>query len=279
MVCVRVVVRAPGFLRDQDNACMTPDKPVVAMRDAAYFDQWYMDMAASPARDAIVARILGMPPELQFAGVLPWQGVAEVTEELRMAQDGLLLDIACGRGGYGVEVARRAGARLVGVDFSDVALEQARSISVHRLPVGRSEFRIGTLLAAGLPTGIADGLMCVDAVQFAEPPLAALLEFRRLLTSGGRVALTCWEAVDPSDERVPPRIHAVNLRRHLPEAGFVDVEVREKPEWRQAERAMWEQAVAEVDSDAAVRSLQAEGRRSLDTFDSLRRVFATATAP
>jgi hypothetical protein len=106
-----------------------------------------------------------------------------------------------------------------------------------------------------------------------------LLEFRRLLAPGGRLALTCWEAVDPSDERVPPRIHAVNLRRDLPEAGFIDVEVHDKPDWRQAERTMWEDAVAVADSDAAVRSLQTEGRRSLATFDSLRRVFATATAP
>jgi cyclopropane fatty-acyl-phospholipid synthase-like methyltransferase len=43
-----------------------------------------------------------------------------------MPQDGLLLDLACGRGGYGIEVARRAGARLLSVDFSSVALEQAR---------------------------------------------------------------------------------------------------------------------------------------------------------
>ena len=236
-------------------------------------------MAAAPARDAIIARALGLPSELQSARVLPWQGVAEVTEELRLPQDGLLLDIACGRGGYGIEVARRTGARLVGVDFSAVALEQAKSISARRLLAGRSEFQIGTLLAAGLPTGVADGQMCVDAVQFAEPPLAALLEFRRLLTSGGRLALTCWEAVNPRDERVSPRIHSVNLQRDLPKAGFVDVEVHEKPGWRQAERAMWEEAIAAVDSDAAVRSLQAEGRRSLDTFDSLRRVFATATAP
>jgi SAM-dependent methyltransferase len=259
---------------------MTADQPAVpARRDAAYFDHWYADMAASPTRDAIIARTLGLPPELRFPGVLSWQGVAEVTEELRLPRDGLLLDIACGRGGYGVEVALRAGTRLVGVDFSAVALEQARSVSARRLPAGRSEFQIGTLLATGLPAGVADGLMCVDAVQFGEPPLAALVEFRRLLTSGGRLALTCWEAVDPTDERVPARIRAVNLRSDLPEAGFVDVRVHDKPEWRQAERMMWEEALAAADSDAAVRSLRAEGRRSLDAFDSLRRVFATATAP
>jgi SAM-dependent methyltransferase len=259
---------------------MTAEEPAEpVMREAAYWDKWYADMAASPAHDAILARTLGLPPELRFVGVLAWQGVDELTEQLRLPRDGLLLDLACGRGGYGIEVARRAGARLVGVDISAVALAQAGSTGPRRLPAGRFEFRVGSLTATGLPTGVADGLMCVDAVQFGEPPLAALAESRRLLTSGGRLALTCWEAVDPADERVPPRIRAVNLRRDLPRAGFVDVEVAEKPEWRAAERRLWEEAAAAVDSDPAVRSLQAEGRRSLETFDSLRRVFATATAP
>jgi len=78
---------------------------------------------------------------------------------------------------------------------------------------------------------------------------------------------------------VPPRIRAVDLRRDLAAAGFVDVEVREMPEWRAAERAMHEEAIAVADPDPAVKSLQDEGRRSLETFDTLRRVFATATAP
>ncbi|MEU4219062.1 class I SAM-dependent methyltransferase [Actinoplanes sp. NPDC026623] len=253
---------------------MTLEKPA-----AAYFDKWYADMAASPARDAIIARALGLPPDHQVTGILTWPGVAELAEELRLPVDGLLLDIACGRGGYGIEVARRAGARLVGVDFSPVVVEHARLAGAAWLPAGRAEFQVGTLLAAGLPTGVADGLMCVDAVQFGEPPLAALLEFRRLLSSGGRLALTCWEAVDPSDGRVPPRIRAVDLARDLPQAGFVDVEVHDRPQWREAERAVWQAAVAAADPDAAVRSLQEEGRRSLEQFDSLRRVFATATAP
>jgi ubiquinone/menaquinone biosynthesis C-methylase UbiE len=251
-----------------------------AKRDAAYFDQWYEDMATSPARDAIVARTLGLPPELQSNGMLTSLGIAEVTEALRMPPGGLLLDVACGRGGYGIEVARRSGARLLGVDFSAVALRQARLSSARLLPAARAEFRVGTLVETGLPAAVADGLMCMDAVQFADPPLAALREFRRVLASGAQLVLSCWEAADPSDERVSPRIRAVNLRRDLPAAGFAEVQVHDKPEWREIERRMWQEALAApAGSDAGVRSLQAEGRRSLDTFDSLRRVFATATAP
>lgn len=258
---------------------MSSQKPALAKRDGTYFDQWYADMTVSPARDAIVNRTLGLPPELQSSSLLTWQGIAEMTQELRMPRDGLLLDLACGRGGYGIEIARRTGARLLGVDFSAVAVEQARSSSERLLPAGRSEFQIGTLLSTGLPPGAADGVMCVDAVQFAEPPLAAMVEFRRLLAPGGRLVLSCWEAADASDERVSARIRAVNLRRDLPAAGFVDVHVHEKPEWREAERAMWQEAdAAPPDSDAAVESLRSEGRRSLDTWDSLRRMFATATA-
>jgi SAM-dependent methyltransferase len=259
---------------------MTSEQPAgPAQRDATYFDQWYADMASSSTRDAIMARAMGWPPDLSFAGALPWPGVADIVDELRLPPDGLLFDIACGRGGYGIEVAHRTGTRLVGVDFSAVALEQARSIGARRLPPGRCEFRLGTLLETGLPTGRADGLICVDAVQFAEPPLAALVEFRRLLAAGGRLAVTCWEAVDPADARVPARVRAVDLRRDLLAAGFLDVLVQDKPEWRQAERALWEAALATEATDAAVESLRAEGRRSLATFDSLRRVFATATAP
>jgi SAM-dependent methyltransferase len=257
----------------------TEQPPVAGTHDAPAFDRWYTDMAASPVRDEIVGRVLGLPPELRSSSLLTWQGIAEVTEALRMPQDGLLLDLACGRGGYGIEIARRTGARLVGVDFSAAALEPARSAGARQLPAGRVEFRLGTLLAAGLDTAVADGLICVDALQFADPPVAALREFRRLLTSGGRLAVTCWEAVDPADERVPPRIRAVHLRRDLTAAGFADVTVQDRPDWRRAERALWEAAVAAVGDDAAVRSLRSEGQRSLEVFDTRRRVFATATAP
>ncbi|MFI5937831.1 class I SAM-dependent methyltransferase [Actinoplanes sp. NPDC051494] len=247
--------------------------------DSVYFDGWYTDMAAAPTRDAILARAMGMPAELQDAGALLWQGLAEVTAALRLTPGDLLADIACGRGGYGIGVAQSSGAHLIGVDFSAVAVHQATANSARLLPAGRATFQTGTLLETGLPTGSVDALMCVDAVQFGEPPLAALTEFRRLLKPGGRLAVTCWEAVDPADEQVPSRIHAVDLRRDLTKAGFADVQVREMPTWRQAEREMWEAAVAAPDADAAMRALQAEGRRSLDTFDAMRRVFATGTAP
>jgi ubiquinone/menaquinone biosynthesis C-methylase UbiE len=259
---------------------MTTDEPATAaLPDAGYFDQWYADIAESTSRDAIVARVLGLPAHLRSTSLLTWQGIAELTDRLRVPHGGLLLDIACGRGGYGIEIAHRTGARLIGVDFSATALRQAAAAAAERLPAGRAEFRVGTLLETGLPDATADAVMCVDALQFGEPPLAGLHEFRRVLKPGGRLALTCWEAVDPGDPLVPPRIHAVHLRRDLTAAGFADVEVERRADWRQTEHTLWEAVAAQTEPDAAMRSLQEEGRRALEIFGSLHRMFATATAP
>jgi SAM-dependent methyltransferase len=250
-------------------------------RDPEYFDHWYAGVLGSSARNAIVARTLGLPPGMLSTGSLTWSGLAEVTEALRLPRDGLLVDAACGFGGYGIEVAQRSGARLLGFDFSSVALAEARVRSAELRPACKAEFLAQTLGSSGLPAGVVDGLMCLDSVQFADPPLGALLEFRRVLAPGARLVLTGWEAVAASDERVPMRIRAMDLERDLPAAGFTDVRVQDKPAWREAELRMWQEAVAAPadDDDPGLASMQAEGRRSLEIWDAMRRVFATATAP
>ena len=79
---------------------------------------------------------------------------------------------------------------------------------------------------------------------------------------------------------LPDRLRKVDLRGGLTGAGFADVDVRERPVWRAAERAMWEEAAAlDPVDDPALRSFHDEGVRSLQIFDRVRRVLATATAP
>ena len=246
---------------------------------AEYFDGWYADMVSSPVKDEIQQRHLGLPPQLLSTSLLGWEGIAEVTAELRLAPGDTLVDLACGRGGYGLEIAGRTGARLVGVDFSAEAVRQARE---HAERLGATaDFRVGNLTATGLDAGSAAGVLCVDAIQFAAPPQAAYREIRRILEPGGRAVLTCWEAVGRDDERVvPPRLRQVDLRAGLTAAGFADVEVQDRPGWRAPERAMWEEAAAlDPGDDPALRSFHDEGVRSLGMMDLVRRVLATATAP
>jgi SAM-dependent methyltransferase len=245
---------------------------------AAYFDGWYADMTVSPVKDEIQQRHLGLPPHLLSSSLLGWEPIAEVAAALRLSGGGTLVDLACGRGGYGLEIAGRTGARLVGVDFSAEAVRQATENA--RQLSAAAQFGVGDLAATGLAGGSASGVLCVDAIQFAPRPQDAYTEMRRILASGGRAVLTCWEPSEPGDERLPARLRRVDLGAGLTGAGFGDVEVRDRPGWRARERAMWAEAAAlDPGGDAALRAFHDEGLRSQRILELTRRVMATATAP
>jgi SAM-dependent methyltransferase len=244
---------------------------------AEYFDGWYADMTTSPVKDEIQQRHLGLPPHLLSTSLLGWAGIAEAVAALRLSAAGTLVDLACGRGGYGLEVAARTGARLIGVDFSAEAVRQARE-QARRLDA-TADFRVGDLAATGLEDGSATAVLCVDAIQFAPQPDAAYREIRRILAPGGRVVLTCWEPLHPGDERLSPRLRHVDLRAGLAGAGFAGIEVRERADWRDQERAMWAEAAAlDPGDDPALRAFHEEGVAAPLKMDLTRRVMASATA-
>lgn len=247
--------------------------------DAAGFDQWYANMAPGSRHDTIQQMALGLPPELESTSLLPWAGIADVVTALDLHPTDVVVDLACGRGGYGLEVARRTGAELIGVDFAAVAVERARQRAAEVWTDVRAEFRVGDLIATGLPAAAAAALMCVDAMQFAEPYDAGLTESLRVLTPGGRLVLTGWEPRASDDETIPARLRH-DIASALTAAGFDDVELRDMPAWQQAERAMWQAAVAtEPDGDAALDSMRNEGTRVLGWIERIRRVLVTARAP
>ena len=245
---------------------------------AEYFDQWYANMAEDAPHDAIVQRHLGLPRKLLSTSLLTWDGIADVVADLNLPTGGTLLDLACGRGGYGLEIASRAEAQLVGVDFSPEAVRQA--IENARAWSVAARFQVGDLAATGLPDASVDAVLCVDAIQFADEPAVAYAELRRVLKPGGRAVLTCWQAVDRSDERLPARLRAVDLRGGLTGAGFADVVVDPRPAWRSTELGMWREAAALDPGDhPALKAFHDEGVRVLETFELSERVLARGTAP
>jgi hypothetical protein len=86
--------------------------------------------------------------------------------------------------------------------------------------------------------------------------------------------------LDRDDERLGLRIRRANLDAGLRQAGFTDVEVRDRPSWLAREHALWEEAAAlDPGDDPALRSLHDEGVRSLQWESLLHRVLAVAASP
>lgn len=228
--------------------------------DAEYFSRWYADMGTGPDKDRIWAAALGLPDGFLSTSLLTGPGLDEVGDLLGLAPDDVLLDLACGRGGYGLELARRSGARVIGVDFAAAAVEQAIANARAQGLSGRADFRVGDMTATDLADGSVTAVLCVDAAQFPQPFGGPLVEAHRVLVPGGKAVFTGWEARD-SDAEVPERIRQVHFARGLRSAGFADVEVTSRDDWLAAERRAWQTVVdLPVSDDPATTSMQDEGR-------------------
>jgi hypothetical protein len=115
-------------------------------------------------------------------------------------------------------------------------------------------------------------------MQFADPYRDGFAECGRILMPGGRLVVTGWEPLDPADDVMPQRLRR-NIGQAMSDSGFINVEVRAMPHWQQAERDMWEAAVAaDADGDPAMESMRAEGANVLTWAARGRRVLATARA-
>ena len=101
-----------------------------------------------------------------------------------------VLEIGFGPGVAIQELARRATSGLVvGVDHSEVMVQQARKRNAAAVSAGRVDLRLGS--AEALPAFDApfDKILAVNSLMFWDDPVARLKELHDLLRPGGRIAI------------------------------------------------------------------------------------------
>jgi SAM-dependent methyltransferase len=244
---------------------------------AAVFDDAFRAGAVSSGRRQVYAHAApGLPAYVEPASFVDPPLLLELLAELALAPGELLVDLACGRGGPGFWLARQAAARLVGIDFSAVAVEQAAA----RFPSAR--FTVGELIATGLPDAYADGVVCIDAVHFASDPTDACREAYRILKPGRRLVMTNWAPRTPGDPALGRRLRDLDWVRVLTDAGFTHVRVEARADWHALYVAVFEAALAQGDpgnDDPALAALQAEARALLPKANRKDRVLLVGTRP
>lgn len=109
-----------------------------------------------------------------------------------------VLDVACGTGVIARAAAPRVGptGTVVGLDLNPGMLAVARA----RPPVAGAAiaWREGNALALPFADRSFDAVVCQQGLQFFPDRPAALGEMRRVLASGGRVALAVWRSIGHS---------------------------------------------------------------------------------
>jgi SAM-dependent methyltransferase len=106
-----------------------------------------------------------------------------------------LLELAAGAGDTGFEAARLVGeeGRLITTDFSPAMLDAARRRG-GELGVTNVEYRVVDAERIDLENDSVDGVLCRFGYMLMVDLPAALVETRRVLRPGGRLALAVWGA-------------------------------------------------------------------------------------
>lgn len=111
-------------------------------------------------------------------------------EALRLTEEDVVLDIACGTGASACGLVKKFGCRVVGVDLSAANLERARHRAEHEGVAARTEFRLSDAERLAANDGefsavVSECSFCL----FPGKPRAAR-EMFRVLRAGGRVGIT-----------------------------------------------------------------------------------------
>ncbi|HEV3135354.1 MAG TPA: class I SAM-dependent methyltransferase [Acidimicrobiia bacterium] len=140
------------------------------------------------------------------------------------AQD-RVLEIGFGPGIAIQEFARRAtNGLVVGVDHSQLMVQQARKRNAAAVSDGRVDLRLGSanaLPAFGAPF---DKILAVNSLMFWDDPVARLKELHDLLRPGGQVAIAYQPRGPGSTNEVAARTGR-QIAAHFTEVGFTEVRV------------------------------------------------------
>jgi ubiquinone/menaquinone biosynthesis C-methylase UbiE len=237
--------RDEGQLTDSDSSpprgAVTPPSPVTVDD----FDRAHGKAAKSDLLWQVSNRAYGhdCPTELQAWGGTTWWTLGRFVTGLRLSPGQLLLDLACGRGGVGLWLARALNVNLVGVDWSAAGLRAATDRSIGFVLTGRARFEVGDMTATGLEAESIDGAICADAVFFAEDRIAVFAEMTRVLRPGGRFLFTADESDDPD------RPAAVPDWAPIIERGGLGVVTREEiPDWAAQIKRMYDAWLDNIDA-------------------------------
>ncbi len=191
-----------------------------------------------------------------------------------LKQGDCFADIACGRGGPGMWLARKTNTNIKGIDISENAVKSANQRIQEFGLNGRADFKTGTFYNTGLETESCDGAISVDALWMAPDRNKAFAEIARILKPNARFVFTTWDGNIP----FMPKDH----KESLVDSGF-EIEMYEETEgWKERQLAVYdgvlkskEILIKEMGKKCAMPIIK-EAKSTPPVLDKSTRVFVVA---
>ena len=195
------------------------------LSQARAWDAFYAEARVAEFRRQLYLEAFGdeYPAEEATDGYITRSELRQMANALRVGSGQTIADLGCGRGGPGQWIANATGAALVGIDFSEVALQHARE-RARRFGLGDAvTYKTASFDATGLDAASVDGLISIDVIWAIPDKQAGFAEAARILKSGARLVFVDWER----DLSPPGYPSPVSDHRPLLEATGFEIELRQ----------------------------------------------------
>lgn len=152
----------------------------------------------------------------------------------RIADRDRVLDVGCGGGAAVRRILRLTRARVGAIDHSPQAVARTRALNSKAAGCGRLAVRQATAEDIPFPDATFDVVTAFETVYFWPNLVAGLRESRRVLTTGGRIAVVNEYADRRAAGAWAQRLHmrvpdARQLQSAFEQAGLTIVEVEHHP--------------------------------------------------
>ncbi|OLT59816.1 class I SAM-dependent methyltransferase [Moorena bouillonii] len=102
-----------------------------------------------------------------------------------------ILDIGCGFGGLGKWLSRELDFYLIGIDFSEVAIQEAKA-TAYSAEINRFYFQVSSFYEIGLKEKSIAAAISLDSLYLAKNPFRALKEISRVLKLNAPLIFTVY---------------------------------------------------------------------------------------
>jgi cyclopropane fatty-acyl-phospholipid synthase-like methyltransferase len=155
------------------------------MTVSSFYDKFYTCAAVSAAHGDMCERVYGR--NLCQHGMADLPQLEAMLTELEIHVTDRVLDLGCGNGYITEYLYDRRPARYVGIDCSEVAIEQAQKrMAASGKPL---TFAVGDISRLAYPAQEFDRIVSIDTHYFFEELEAWLSDLYAMLKPGGRIAI------------------------------------------------------------------------------------------
>lgn len=116
---------------------------------------------------------------------------------------------------------------VVGIDYSDVMLQQAKKRNKKAIQEGKVILRLGDIHSAPLLDMMFDKVFSVNSIIFWEEPVKSLREIRQIMKPNALIALTVLPYMKGSTEETSRNL-GNEISHYLEQAGFSNIRIEFK---------------------------------------------------